>query len=131
MTYGETFREVFPYYLSLGMTEAEFWDGDCELVRYYRQAAEYRKQRVNEEAWLSGLYIYEAIADLVPVLNPLTKPGTRPTPYPDRPYPITEAERKLREEEREREEAEQIREHLKSWATLHNKQYESEVQSYG
>ena len=88
MTYGETFREVFPYYLSLGMTEAEFWDGDCELVRYYREAAEYRKQRINEEAWLSGLYIYEAIADLVPVLNPLTKPGTRPTPSGDNARPV-------------------------------------------
>ena len=31
-SYGEKFEELFPYYLSLGMTEEQYWDKDCRLV---------------------------------------------------------------------------------------------------
>ena len=131
MTIGEQFREIFPYYLALGMTEAEFWDGDCELVRYYRKAAEYKTQRMNEAAWLAGLYVYEAIADLVPVLNPMVKHGTHPTPYPERPYPITEGERKARDAERAEQEQEAIKAYMTAWMNRNNKKYESEVKPDG
>ena len=41
-TYTETFNEIFPQYLSIGMTEEQYWDGDCQLVVAFRKADEKR-----------------------------------------------------------------------------------------
>ena len=48
-SYGEKFEELFPYYLSLGMTEEQYWDKDCRLVIFYRKAEELRTSRKNQE----------------------------------------------------------------------------------
>ena len=60
-TYTEKFYECFPYYLSIGMTPEQYWDGDPTLTKYYRKADEIKKERLNEELWLQGMYIYEAL----------------------------------------------------------------------
>lgn len=103
-TYSTVFDEVFPYYLSIGMTYDQFWDQDCLLVKAYRKADQLRNQRKNEELWLQGMYIYDAFCCVAPVLHSMAKGGTKPTPYPDRPYPITpdqvEQERARKEKER-------------------------------
>ena len=54
-----------------------------------------RRKRKNEELWLQGMYIYEAIIDVAPALRPMG--GSSPTPYSKEPYPLTEEERKERE----------------------------------
>ena len=112
-SYTTRFYEVFPYYLSIGMTPEQYWDGDPLLAKFYRQADEIRQKRKNQELWLQGMYIYEALCDVAPVLQAFAKKGTKPTPYPDRPYSLTtkdrEDERKLREK-REREKARQYME---------------------
>lgn len=96
-TYTEQFYEVFPYYLSIGMTADEFWNQDCTLTKYYRKAHTMQLDRKNEELWLQGLYIYEALCDVSPILHAFAKPGTKPQPYPNEPYPRTEKEAELRE----------------------------------
>ena len=101
-TYTEQFYEVFPYYLSIGMTYEQFWEGDPMLVKYYRQAEEIRNDRKNQELWLQGMYIYEALCDVSPVLHSMAKKGTKPHPYSERPYAITEKQRKREVEEKER-----------------------------
>ena len=102
LTYTEQFYEVFPYYLSIGMTAEQFWDGDPTLVIYYRKAAELKNERVNQELWLQGLYFYEALCDVSPILHAMAKKGTKPNPYPDAPYPISERQRRKDIEEKER-----------------------------
>lgn len=104
-TYTEQFYEVFPYYLSLGMTYEQFWEGDPSLVKYYRKADEIRNERRNQELWLQGMYIYEAICDVSPILNPLAKRGTKPHPYSTRPYPLNEKQRERELEAKEKAEA--------------------------
>ena len=47
----------------------DYWDGDCEMARYYRDMDEKVKERQNEALWLQGLYFYEALVDASPVLN--------------------------------------------------------------
>ena len=84
------------------MTYEQFWDGAPELAAYFRRADEIRRDRKNFDSWLAGMYIYDAILDASPILRAFAKNGTRPLPYPDRPYPITEAEKKHSEEEREK-----------------------------
>ena len=76
-SYSEIFLAKFPYYLSIGMTEEQYWDRDCTLVKSYRKAEELRKERVNQEMWLQGMYIYDAISRLSPILRAFAKKGTK------------------------------------------------------
>ena len=123
ITYTEKFYELFPYYLSIGMTYEQYWNGDCTLPEYYRKADEIRKQRRNEELWLQGMYIYEALCDVSPVLNPFAKKGTKPHPYSERPYVITEEQRKRAEEERERKIAEKGKRFMNAIMQSNNKRF--------
>ena len=90
------------------MTPEQYWDGDPMLTKYYRQAEEIRQMRKNQELWLQGMYIYEALCDVSPILHAFAEKGTKPSPYPDQPYSLTtkeiEEEKKLREK-RDREKA--------------------------
>ena len=74
-----------PYYLSVGMTPQDFWHGDPELVRIYRSADELRVRRADSIAWLQGMYVYEAICDVAPILRPLSK-ARKPMEYAKKPY---------------------------------------------
>ena len=100
-SYSEIFLTKFPYYLSIGMTEEQYWDRDSTLVKSYRKAEELRKERVNQEMWLQGMYIYDAIYRLSPILRAFAKKGTKARPYTEEPYPInkkTVEEAKLQKE---------------------------------
>ena len=107
-SYTTKFYEAFPFYLSIGMTPEQYWDGDPTLAKYYRKSFELQRKRRNEELWLQGMYIYEALCDVSPIFQAFAKKGTRPNPYSDHPYSITnddlDKERKLREQ-RDREKA--------------------------
>lgn len=72
------------------MTEEQYWDRDCLLVKYYRDAEEIRKERLNQELWLQGMYVYDALLRASPILRPFGKKGTKPKPYTEEPYPITQ-----------------------------------------
>lgn len=89
LSYSEIFYKQFPYYLSIGMNEEQYWDKDPLLVKYYREAEEIRKERINRELWLQGRYVYDAISNLSPILHAFAKKGTKAKPYLDEPYPIT------------------------------------------
>ena len=102
-TYTEQFYEVFPYYLAIGMTYEQFWDGDPMLVKYYREAEEIRNEKKNQELWLQGMYIYEALADISPVLHAFAKKGTKPQPYTETPYAITKKQRERIKAEKEKQ----------------------------
>ena len=101
-TYTEQFYEVFPYYLSIGMTYEQFWNDDPMLAKYYREAEEIRNERKNQELWLQGMYIYEALCDVAPIMNGFAKKGTKAKEYTNRPYAITEKQRLREAEEKER-----------------------------
>ncbi len=77
-SYSEIFLAKFPYYLSIGMTEEQYWDRDSTLVKSYRKAEELRKERVNQEMWLQGMYIYDAISRLSPILRAFAKRERKP-----------------------------------------------------
>lgn len=87
--YTHTFYKHFPYYLSIGMSEEQYWDSDPMLVKYYRDAEELRNEKLNEQAWLQGMYFYDAIARVAPLLHAYAKKGTKAKPYVEQPYPIS------------------------------------------
>jgi hypothetical protein len=91
--YTKIFERLCPYYMSIGMTYDEYWNGANELPRMYRKAEELRMEKVNYEAWLQGFYIYEAFCNASPLFHAFAKKGTKPIPYPERPHAITEEEK--------------------------------------
>ena len=125
-TYTEKFYELFPYYLAIGMTYDQYWNDDPTLVKYYRNAAELQKERRNEELWLQGMYIYEALCDVAPVLNANAKKGTKPHPYSEKPYAITVSQRKQEAEEHARKVAEKGKRFMEAVMLANNKRFEGE-----
>jgi hypothetical protein len=124
-SYTKLFYEIFPFYLSIGMTPEQYWDGDATLARYYRKAEELRRKRKNEELWLQGMYIYEALCDVSPVLNAFAKKGTKPNPYSDHPYSITNKEREAEKERRVMREREKAKQYMLGKMAKLNKRFES------
>lgn len=89
LTMGAVFHRLCPYYLSIGMSYDMYWNGDVSAAVDYRKAEEYRIKRRNEEMWMQGLYVYNAICSVSPVLHAFAKSGTKPQPYMSEPFPIT------------------------------------------
>lgn len=71
------------------MTFEQYWNEDCCLTKYYRKAYEISRDRKNWEAWLQGMYIYEALCDVSPLLRAFAKNGTKADEYASEPYALT------------------------------------------
>lgn len=125
LSFKEIFREHLPYYMSIGMSYDEFYNGDCDLALYYRIAEKIRQSKRNSELWLQGLYIYEALCDVAPVLQAFAKKGTKPTPYPKEPYPITEEELRAKEERDAKAQYEKMKKIMSAMAESINSQFEN------
>ena len=78
----------------MGMSYHEYWEMDSTLVIAYRKAEEIRNDKKNQELWLQGMYIYEALCDVAPILRAFGKKGTRPHKYAEQPYVINDKARK-------------------------------------
>ena len=128
-TYTDKFYELFPYYLAIGMTPEQYWDGDCTLPKYYRKAEELRNEKRNEELWLQGMYVYEALCDVAPILHAFAKKGTKPNPYASKPYPLTSKQVEQDEEEKQRKVAEKGKRFMEAMAASINKKFEGKTQS--
>lgn len=68
------------------MTYDQYWNQDCTLVRAYHKAAKIKKDMENHQAWLQGMYIYEALCCVAPALNAM-KPK-KPAKYRAQPYDL-------------------------------------------
>ena len=109
-TNTEVFEECFPFYLAIGMSYAEYWEGDPLLARYYRKAYRIKQDEINNNAWLQGMYVYDAVSTALH--NALRGMGKQKPPakdYAKQPYEFrdkvkTDAE-KAKEVEIEQEKA--------------------------
>jgi hypothetical protein len=111
------------------MTPEQFWDGDCTWVKYFRQAEELRNDRRNQELWLQGMYIYEALCDVSPVLHAFAKKGTKPSPYSTKPYPRNDKQSARDEEEKQRKIAEKGKQIMEARMAAINKKFAGKPQS--
>ena len=107
------------------MTPEQYWDGDPSLPKYYRKAYELQRKRTNEDLWLQGMYIYEALCDVSPVMNAFAKRGTKPHPYSDRPYSITRDDRKEEQKLKEQRDREKAKQYMLGKMAKINKMFES------
>lgn len=84
----------------MGMTYEQFWEQSPYLVIAYRKAYKLKREIANEQAWLQGLYVYDAFA--VCMANAFAKRGAKKENYLEKPvdiFPLTDAEKERREQE--------------------------------
>lgn len=86
--YNRLFERLEPVYMAMGMPRSEYWDGDPTAVIAYRQADRIREDRMNQQLWLQGMYIYEALCDVSPLLHAFGKSGTTAHPFSEKPYDL-------------------------------------------
>jgi hypothetical protein len=118
-TYTETFNEQFPFYLSIGMTYKQYWEEDAELVKFYRESYNLKRKMKNEELWLQGMYIYEALCDVAPILRAFSK-EKKPIPYPKEPYAITAKDAEKLKKEKEQAKIKETVQKFKGFAEVFN-----------
>ena len=123
-TYTEKFTELFPYYLSIGMTEEQYWDRDSTLVVPYRKADEIRTNKRNQEMWLQGAYMYDALCRVSPLLHAFGKKGTKPLPYLEEPFAITGKQVEDRDERKEKKNFNKGKSMMEAFMIQHNKKFE-------
>lgn len=74
------------------MTYEQFWEMDCTLVHSYNKAASIRRDIDNQNAWLQGMYFYEALCCVAPCFRAFNP--KKPSKYRDRPFELeTQSER--------------------------------------
>ena len=107
------------------MTPEQYWDGDPSLPKYYRKAHELQRKRRNEELWLQGMYVYEALCDVSPILQAFAKKGAKAHPYSDHPYSLTRDDREEENKRREQRDKEKAKQYMLGKMARINKCFES------
>lgn len=112
VTFTEQFEAQCPFYMSIGMTYDEFWEGSADRVIYYRKAYKLQQRRNNDLAWLKGRYVYDALSAVVPALRGLSKEPI--SPYLDEPYPFTKEDVEEYNQRKMIEKAQKFREYAEA-----------------
>lgn len=102
------------------MTNEEYWEGDCVLVKAYREADKIKEERLNQRLWLQGMYFYEALCDVSPLMQAFAKKGTKAIPYSSEPYAVTAEQVKRKKEKEEKLKYEKIKAKMAKWAEKTN-----------
>ena len=122
--YTETFNAHFPYYLSIGMTYEQYWNDDCMLAQYYREADKLRQERANQVAWLQGMYFYDALLRVSPVLAAFAPKGTKPMAYINEPYPMSQKDILETGRKQEEKEKAEVMAKMNAFMVANNKKFE-------
>lgn len=125
------FERACPIYMSYGMSYHDFWYGDAAIVVFYRESNKLKLQQQDENNWMIGMYVYEAILDCSPVLHAFSKRGTKPLPYAEKPYLMDKLGDNLKTKQQLEREKEQEAENerlkfliqMNNWFRATNKQF--------
>lgn len=104
----------------MGMTWTEYWDGEPEMAIAFRKAHKLRNDQKNRDAWLQGLYIYEALCDASPLFRSLVK-DAKALPYVSEPYPLNAKEQEEQKQRREEETDKKNQAAVTAWAKRANR----------
>lgn len=88
--------------MAIGMSFAEYWEGDPKLAQYYRKAYLIKQEEINNNAWLQGMYIYDAVSTALH--NALRGMGKSKPPirdYASKPYEFKNKVKTKAEKEQE------------------------------
>lgn len=119
--------------MSYGMTYDEYWKESPYRAKFYREAHELKVKQNDEQMWVQGMYIYEALCEVSPILHAFSKSGTKPLPYAQKPY-LHNIKTEI-EKDKEKEEAEKKQRienerllaqiHFENWARNTAKMFEN------
>jgi len=92
--------------MAIGMTYEQYWYDDPLMVRAFYKADKLCRKRADEQAWLNGLYVLNALNATVG--NMFRKAGQAPAEYPKEPFMMSQEanakeEREMTEEEKEQD----------------------------
>jgi hypothetical protein len=91
------------------MSYKEYWQMECELVRAYRKAYEYKQEYDNSQLWLQGLYVYKALEAQRPGWAFYGSKPAKPEKYLEKPIAITDEMKQRYAAEQTQKMAEQFR----------------------
>lgn len=100
-TATQIFEEQCPYYMAMGMSVSEFWDGDPMLVVYYRKAHEIQQELINVWEWRMGVYNLYAFGTIIGSMFAKNKDDM--PDYLKEPLPLREKTEEEKEAERQAE----------------------------
>lgn len=72
--------------MAIGMTYEQYWFDDPLLVRAFYEADKIRQKRINDAAWLQGIYVLRALEATVG--NLIKKKTDKAITYPEQPIDL-------------------------------------------
>jgi len=109
------------------MSYHDFWYGPAFMTTFYKDAHRLRLRQQDENNWMLGMYVYEAILDCSPVLHAFSKKGTKPLQYAEKPYLMDKFEEKTQVEKEQEIENERLKFtiQMNNWFHATKKQFEN------
>lgn len=112
--------------MSYGMSYDEYWFESPYRAQFYRKAKEISVRQKDEELWMQGVYIYDALCRVSPILHAFSKSGTKPLPYVEKPYLLGIEEKKINQEKEIENERLKAEVQFKLWAKSIAKKFNKE-----
>ena len=88
------------YYMAIGIPYDEFWNGDYTRLKFEVEAHKIRLEEKNQELWLQGLYVFDAVS--AAVNNAMAGKGHQKQKYREKPIRITELSEEEKSAEKEK-----------------------------
>lgn len=100
------------------------------MTQFYRDANKLRIKQQDENNWMIGMYVYEAVLDCSPVLHAFSKKGTKPLPYPDKPFLLDKLCEKTEIEKEQELENERLKAivHFNRWFNATKEHFENNIE---
>ena len=103
----ELFERLCPYYMAIGMSYDQYWRDDVTMTVMFRKAYYVIQEERKWNNWEGGMYTYEALCKVSPVLHAFAKNGTKPLPFSKEPYGIDILKEKIEKDDNERRKKEE------------------------
>lgn len=116
------FEQLCPYYISLGMTYDDFWNGDCAMAKAYRKAHDMKLEEMNFSLWLQGKYFYDALCCVAPIFRAFSK-AKKPVNYHEYPFILKTDFSEMRKKQQESESDKKARQMLEAFAANFNQKF--------
>lgn len=120
---SERFEKLCPIFMNIGMTYTEFWEKDPTMAKDYLKAFDIKQKREIRnkewEIWKQGMYVYEALIDVSPILHAFSK-AKKPLPYPEKPYGLEEKQEEQEQQDEAQKEQEKENERLRATVFFNN-----------
>ncbi len=126
-TYTSVFEAVCPYFMSIGVSYHDFWDGDFEICKYAQKAELLRKKRRNQDAWWNSIYTFRALCDASVLFHDFVDKKPELKFSTEVPLPLSMKEAKEQEKLKHEREMEAFSAQMEAFAKAHNASLKKEA----